>query len=71
LAPAWNPAVAAVVVPKSAPAASSSARASTPARRVEPKAAAHNGPGITMSRELYDLAGFPNDQQVGYVNIQQ
>lgn len=82
-APAWSPAVAAVVVPRPAPAASLSVPApaptpapaaapvSTSARRVEPKSAAYNGPGITMSRELYDLAGFPNDQQVGYVNIRQ
>lgn len=68
-APAWSPTAAAAVVPRSAPAAASSVPASTPARRVEPKSAAYNGPGITMSRELYDLAGFSNDQQVGYVQI--
>jgi len=57
-AAAWSPTAAAAVVPRSAP-----------ARRVEPRRPAYEGPGITMSRELYDLAGFPNDQQVGYVNI--
>jgi len=30
---------------------------------------APKSPGITMSRELFELAGFPNDQQVGYVSI--
>ena len=65
----WSPAAAAAVVPRSAPAVSSSVPASTRARRAEPKGAPYNGPGITMSRELYDLAGFPNDQQVGYVQV--
>ena len=59
-----------------APAAASTASstpAATPApaqaRRIEPKRPSYDGPGITMSRELFEMAGFPNDQQVGYVNI--
>jgi len=40
-----------------------------PARRGGPQAPDYNGPGITMSRELYDLAGFGNDQQVGHVIV--
>jgi len=39
------------------------------ARRVQPRAPDYAGPGITMSRELYDLAGFANDQQVGFVTV--
>jgi hypothetical protein len=50
------------VIPAPAP-------ASSPARRGEPGRPSYIGPGVTMSRELYDLAGFPNDQQVGYVNV--
>jgi hypothetical protein len=42
---------------------------SAPARGAAPPAPDYNGPGITMSRELYDLAGFGNDQQVGYVTV--
>jgi hypothetical protein len=42
---------------------------SAPACRAAPQAPDYNGPGITMSRELYDLAGFGNDQQVGYVTV--
>ncbi len=57
---AGGPAQAVIPVP---------APASGPARRGEPKQPAYLRPGITMSRELYDLAGFPNDQQVGYVNV--
>ncbi len=47
------------------------ARAPTvaPMRRAEVKPPDYTGPGISMSRELYDLAGFDNDQQVGYVNV--
>jgi hypothetical protein len=74
------PAPVATATPASAPAAvsalgsgsaatSASVPACAPARRTEPKRAAYHGPGITMSRELFELAGFPNDQQVGYVNI--
>ena len=59
-AAAWSPTAAAAVIPRPAP-----------ARRVEPKRPAYDGPGITMSRELYNLAGFANDQQVGYVNIRE
>jgi hypothetical protein len=40
-----------------------------PARRSGARAPDYNGPGITMTRELYDLAGFDNDQQVGYVTV--
>jgi hypothetical protein len=40
-----------------------------PTRGVAPQAPDYDGPGITMSRELYDLAGFGNDQQVGYINV--
>jgi hypothetical protein len=43
--------------------------AGTPPRRTEPRRPAYEGPGITVSRELMDMAGFPSDQQVGYVNI--
>jgi hypothetical protein len=43
--------------------------ASAPARGGAPKAPDYTGPGITMSHELYDLAGFGNDQQVGYVTV--
>jgi len=57
---AGNPAQAVIPVP---------APATAPARRGEPRQPAYIGPGVTMSRELYDLAGFPNDQQVGYVNV--
>ena len=57
---AGGPAQAVIPVP---------APASASARRVEPRQPACIGPGITMSRELYDLAGFPNDQQVGYVTV--
>jgi len=51
------------------PAAQAVIPAPASGRRGEPKQPAYLGPGITMSRELYDLAGFPNDQQVGYVNV--
>jgi hypothetical protein len=61
---------AAVSAPGSA---SAVAPASVPApaktRRADSKRPTYSGPGITMSRELFELAGFPNDQQVGYVNI--
>ncbi len=40
-----------------------------PTRGAAPQAPDYNGSGISMSRELYDLAGFGNDQQVGYVNV--
>ncbi len=43
--------------------------ASASGRRDEPKPPDYIGPGVTMSRELYDLAGFANDQQVGYVTV--
>jgi hypothetical protein len=43
--------------------------ASAPARRGGAQAPDYSGAGISMSRELYDLAGFGNDQQVGYVNV--
>ena len=43
---------------------------SVPARRADPRRATYYGPGITMSRELFEMAGFPNDQEVGYVQIQ-
>ncbi len=47
------------------------ARAPTvaPGRRGEVKPPDYTGPGISMSRELYDLAGFDNDQEVGHVNV--
>jgi len=62
---------AASSAPAPAPAQTSSAvPAGAPARRLEPKRPPYDGPGITMSRELFDMAGFPNDQQVGYVHIQ-
>jgi hypothetical protein len=49
---------------------SSSAPASTPARRApQPRRPSYNSPGITMSQELFDMAGFSNDQAVGYVQI--
>jgi hypothetical protein len=74
----WDRASAAAVLPirpsaaasESAPAATTaSAPTAAPARRTAPKRPAYERPGITMSRELFELAGFPNDQQVGYVNI--
>jgi hypothetical protein len=40
-----------------------------PARRGGAQAPDYSGPGITMTRELYDLAGFDNDQQVGHINV--
>ena len=40
-----------------------------PAHRAQTRPPAHKGPGITMSRELYNMAGFPNDQEVGFVSI--
>ena len=46
-----------------------SAQAPAPARRAQPRRPVCKGPGITMSRELFNLAGFPNDQEVGYVSI--
>jgi hypothetical protein len=52
-----------------APAACAPVRAATGARRVEPRQPAQSGPGITMSQELFDMAGFSNDQQVAYVSI--
>jgi hypothetical protein len=68
----WSQASAGVVAAVcSSAAAPCSVRASTPTRRVEPRRPARNGPGITMSRELFEKAGFPNDQQVGYVVIRE
>jgi hypothetical protein len=66
--PTWSPASAAVVARVCTSAAAPS---SVPARRIEPRRPAYNGPGITVSRELFNKAGFPNDQQVGYVNIRE
>jgi hypothetical protein len=40
-----------------------------PARRVESRRPTYRGRGITMSRELFEMAGFANDQQVGCVEI--
>jgi len=40
-----------------------------PARGGTPRAPDYTGPGVTMSRELYDLAGFGNDHQVGYTTV--
>jgi hypothetical protein len=71
-ASAQAPAAAAKPRALSAPqyAASAPARiTAAPARRTAPPRPAYERPGITMSRELFELAGFPNDQQVGYVNI--
>jgi hypothetical protein len=66
--PAGEPARQPAVTSAPAPTAAQVAACIRP-RRVEPKRAAYNGPGITMSRELFEMAGFPNDQQVGYVNV--
>ncbi len=52
-----------------APTAPAPARTGPATARVEPRQLAHSGPGITMSQELFDMAGFANDQEVGYVNI--
>jgi hypothetical protein len=57
------PRVASAVTPVRAPASGSS-------QRITEKRPSGNGPGITMSQELFELAGFPNDQRVGYVNVQ-
>jgi hypothetical protein len=59
-APAWRPAANGVVTPS--PAAPGT-------RRVEPRRPTSSGPGITMSQELLDMAGFSNDQEVGYVQV--
>lgn len=71
-APAATPGSAAVA-PAYAPYAPAAAVRSLPPspryRRPAPARPSQDGPGISMSRELFDLAGYPNDQQVGYVNI--
>ncbi len=56
-----SPRIASAMDPAGAPALASSPRIA--ARR------SSYGPGVTMSRELFELAGFGNDQQVGYVNV--
>jgi hypothetical protein len=44
-------------------------QAAAPSQRITPTRSSYNGPGVTVSQELLDLAGFPNDQRVGYVNV--
>ena len=52
------------------PSCAARALAAIPPRRGEARRPVHEGPGITMTQKLFDMAGFPNDQQVGYVNIE-
>jgi hypothetical protein len=40
-----------------------------PSQRITPTRSSYQGPGVTMSQELLDLAGFPEDQQIGFVNV--
>jgi len=70
--PTWSQASAGVAAAVcSSAAAPRSVPASTPARHVESRRPARIGPGISMSRELFEKAGFQNDQQVGYVIIRE
>ncbi|MCU0915754.1 MAG: hypothetical protein MUC88_14500 [Planctomycetes bacterium] len=68
-----NPAAAATVGAASgqpvARTTATSVSAAVPPRRPPARRPAYQRPGIPISRELFEMAGFPNDQQVGYVNI--
>ncbi len=44
-------------------------QAAAPSQRITRAPSSYHGPGVTMSRELFELAGFPEDQQVGYVSV--
>ncbi len=57
-----SPRIASAVTPVGAPAPGASPR-------MAQKRVSYNGPGVTTSQELFELAGFPSDQQVGYVSI--
>ncbi len=44
-------------------------QAAAPSPRLTGAPASYHGPGLTMSRELLDLAGFSEDQSIAYVNV--
>ena len=44
-------------------------RTAAPSQRITPTRSSYHGPGVTMSQELLDLAGFPEDQQIGFVQV--
>jgi len=64
--PAPIPAAAPAPAPRAAP---TPAPVPARARHVEPAPPSDEGPGITMSRELFEMAGFPPDRHVGYIRI--